>query len=88
MIVTGSRLNSNGSVGDVMFVCPSAWIGSLERSTWSILPSVRLLNVAVAVTSSRLSEAVNGFASTNVVCARPVWTMSVGKTSDAVVMRF
>ena len=86
MIATGSKLNANGSIGDVTLLCPSACIGLPERSTWSMLPNERLPNVATAFTSSRLMLAVKGLARTNVVRARPVWAMSVGKTS--LMLRF
>ena len=50
-------------------------------------PRVKLWNLAVAATFRRLILAVNGLASVNEVDAIPVLTMSVGKTSDADLMR-
>lgn len=103
IIVTASRLNFRGRLREVILVCPSAWIGLEETSTWSTVPKARInrrkrtyiyvprvkfSNVAAAVTTSRLILAVKGFDSATVAVAIPVWIILVGNTMCVAVMRF
>ena len=77
-----------GSVGDVTLLCPSAWIGLAERSTWLMLPSEIFWKVATAVTCRRLMLAVNGFDKVNSTEAIPVWTILAGKSRVVLVIKF
>lgn len=86
MIVTESRLNDNGKSGEVTSLCPPAWIGLDEISTWSMVPSFSPRKVAIALTFNKLMLAVNGLESVKEVEAVPVWIMSSGNVSEALLM--
>lgn len=88
MIVVGSRLKLKGNCSEVMFACPSAWMGEEDTSTWSMSPKNKSWKVAFAVRSKMLMLAVNGLASAKELCATPVCTMSVGNTKEALVIKF
>ncbi len=88
MIVAGCKLKLNGSIGEVIFVWPSACIGFSDKSTLLMLPSVRFWNVAVVERVNRLMLVVNGFDKTNVTEATPVCTILVGNSNEVLVIKF
>jgi hypothetical protein len=88
MIVTGSKLKLRGNADDVILLCPAAWIGEEDRSTFLMLPKSRPWKDAIAPTARRLMLAVNGFERMNVAEATPVCAMLTGNVSFVLVIKF